>query len=263
MSAKQESGKTRAPIWTRQVCNLEELEEALRLVHDKYVRSGYMDPHPTGIRVGAHYAVPTTTSYISQVSDEVVGTVTLFMDSALGLPLDPLYADLADTLRATGRRIGEVGMLADRRDKLERSISILLDLMKFVSSTARGEHLDDLLITVNPKHAKFYQRLLCFKAFGPVRRYEAVGNAPAVLLRISNEDAQTARAKDEKLREVFFCPPQSVENLAGYRMRQEDLPYLFAKRPDVFGQLSDEQIQAIESYYPDADVRRLLEPISI
>ena len=258
-SGKQDVDKTRAQqIRAYQVRDRDELEAAFRLVHDNYVRSGYMEPHPAGIRIGVYNALPTTTTFVALAGDEVTATVSLFLDSAMGLPLDSLYGDVADSLRAQGRKIGEVGMLADRRRNLSEGIHLLLELMKLVSLTARGRDLDDLLITVNPKHEKFYERLLRFKKFGQVREYQAVKNAPAVLLRIQKSDLESQETRNEQVHEVFFSPVTGSNNTPGYRMRREDLAYFFLDKTDVFNKLDRDQTQAIEECFPGLKTSELL-----
>ena len=40
----------------------EELEGCFILLHDAYVSSGFMQPHPSGMRVTIYHALPTTTT---------------------------------------------------------------------------------------------------------------------------------------------------------------------------------------------------------
>ncbi len=40
----------------------EELEACFKLLHDAYVGSGFMVPHPSGMRVNIYHALPTTTT---------------------------------------------------------------------------------------------------------------------------------------------------------------------------------------------------------
>ena len=47
----------------------------------------------------------------------------------------------------------------------------------------RMNGFSDLVIEVNPRHVKFYERMLGFQAFGPERTNMRV-NAPAVLMRL-------------------------------------------------------------------------------
>src|SRR5215472_9347224 len=69
-----------------------ETAAALRLAHDVYVREGYMEPHPLGMRILLPYhALKTTMVLVARRRGEIVGTLSLVFDSPVGLPLDELY----------------------------------------------------------------------------------------------------------------------------------------------------------------------------
>lgn len=242
----------------RQVRDRSELEQALALVHDNYVRCGYMKPHPSGMRLNVHYALPSTRTFVSVVDDEVTATVSLFCDSALGLPMDHLYARELRPLREEGRHIGEVGMLADRRRSLSRALPVLLKMMKRLFCSARHLDLSDLMITVNPKHKAFYARMLCFEEYGPQKSCQTVNGAPAVLLRINMVALREENVQRERIRKLFFSPlPEGSAYRGDYQMRPEDLEYFFLEKTDLLRQADNESLSAIESQYPGLKLRRL------
>ena len=240
----------------RQVRNREEVEQAFELVHDNYVASGYMSPQPSGLRLSVHNAMPTTRTFVSLLQEEIVATVTLFCDSSLGLPLDSLYSREIGALREEGRYLSEVGMLADRRWQLSQSVSLLMEMMKCMFWAAKEGGLSDLLITVNPKHKKFYKRFLCFEEYGGEKRYGAVRGAPAVLLRLDLLKLTAERVPRETVRKLFFGdPPQGADLQRGYRMCPEDIDYFFLERTDVLRFASSETVRAIESQYAGLGLR--------
>src|SRR5690349_17311843 len=55
----------------------DELDQAYRLLHDAYVKEGYMQPHPSGLRCSIFGALPYTSVLIAKYKDEVVSTVSL------------------------------------------------------------------------------------------------------------------------------------------------------------------------------------------
>jgi len=251
----------RRDIKVRQVRDRGELEEALTLVHDNYVRCGYTAPQPGGIRLNAHCALPTTRTYVALVQGEVCATVSLFEDSPIGLPTDAVFADRLKVLRAPGGKIAEVGMLADRRSALRRGMPVVLRMMKHVFWVGLNQHIDDLVITVNPRHVSFYQRILCFDPVSPVRKYPAVGSAPGVLLRVNLPGLEPQRSQNAEIRKMFLTPPSQDEPVAApYRMTREDIEYFFVTRTNVLTELNAEQICAIEQCYPGLVVSRLLKP---
>ena len=245
-------------LFARQVSSLHELVQALRLVHDNYVRCGYMAPEPSGMRVGPRYALPSTRAYVAAQRNRVVATMTLFADSPLGLPLDDLYPDVSGELRAADRTIMEVGMLADRRRELTRGIDLLMGMMKLVFHDCRAVQADDLLITVNPRHAKFYSRLLYFEQLGEQRCYASVGGAPAVLLRLPVSEIAPKDVPNRRIREFFFSPVEEEAVPDRYVVCREDLEELFVRHSDVLLNLTPAQAEAIEACYPGLVIADLL-----
>ena len=55
-----------------------------------------------------------------------------------------------------------------------------------------GKYLcvDDLVITINPKHRWFYEHILLFEQIGEERQYEFVKGAPAIAMRLDLKTAQ-------------------------------------------------------------------------
>jgi len=250
--------RTLRDVVVRPVRSREELERALMLVHDSYVRCGYMQPHPSGLRISPFFALKTTRTFVALLADEVVATVSLFGDSAMLLPADAIFAPELAALRARGGRTAEVGMLADRRKAMGRSMVAVLQMMKQVFWTALADRIDDLVITVNPKHAAFYRRLLCFELVAPARGYPAVGNAPAELLKVNFPSLQPQRAEDPKIRAMFLTPLRPEEQLAPYRMTPEDLAYFFVYRTGLLWHLNRRQVEAIEQHHPGLKIAGLL-----
>ena len=192
----------------------ETFEQAFRLVHDRYVEYGYMKAQPTRRRLSLFHALPSTKVFVAQDSSGVIATVTLIQDSALGLPMDGIYRDELDTLRARGRRIAEVSALAMDRRCGARGVLIVMRLMRatyaFAASVTR---LDEICVAVNPRHVDFYRNALNFQTFGQLKRYETVNGAPAVALRFDLDWARERMARlaageapSRELEEFFFSP---------------------------------------------------------
>jgi len=236
----------------------EELEQALALVHDNYVRLGYMAADPSGMRISRYHAHPRTQTFATLVDGHVVATVAMFHDSPLGLPGDAIFRDNLDALRQDRRHLIEVGMLADRRHALKRRSAALLEMMRLVFWAAREEGVDDILATVNPRHERFYRRTLAFAPVGDVRDHPAVGGAPAVLLRLELKGLGPERARRPEVGEMFFTPPQEDTGHPPYRMRREDLRRLFVEQSAVFASLPPANREAVEACYPGLDIEEML-----
>src|SRR5574343_1168119 len=108
----------------------EELEACFRLLHDAYVESGYMQPHPSGLRVTAYHALPTTTTLCAQYDGEVVGTISLIRDGVFGFPVEQAF-DLHG-LRQQDGHIAEASALAVAPAFRQQGGMTVFPLMKFM-----------------------------------------------------------------------------------------------------------------------------------
>jgi len=157
------------------------------LAYKEYLALGYTDEKELEYRYSLHDALPNMGTFLVENQGEAVGTVSVFPDSPLGLPADDVYKAEIDKLRWQGRRPVEVGRLTIGREHMnERSVlTAMFDILSLYSRRIRKA--TDLVITVNPSHAKFYERVLLFQRIGEERHLGSVSNAPAVLLRLDLE----------------------------------------------------------------------------
>lgn len=164
--------------------SLEQVQSAWRLVYQRYSQMGLIDENPFGI-----HAAPTAVGQHACViwgpeGPQVGYTMTLFRDNPMGLALDSVYAQYLDGLRRKGRRLLEVGMLADRRQSAARGIGALFSMMRCAIHYGLHNDLTDIVIGVHPRHAQFYIRCYGFEVFAPPTSYALVRNNQVVLLRL-------------------------------------------------------------------------------
>jgi hypothetical protein len=165
--------------------DIADLEEAYRLVHNEYVRCGYMDPSDTGMRFGLHNFLPETTTFIATFEDRLALTITIFQDTELGLPMDALYKRKIDRLRAAGRKVAEVGALATHPDFRNGNQNLPLYGDKIAYSYARDNlGIEDLVLAINPKHEWIYKHILLLDKIGRRKHYDYVKGADAVGYRM-------------------------------------------------------------------------------
>jgi hypothetical protein len=175
----------------------------------------------------------------------------------MGLPADELYRPELDALRASGRRPAEIISLGVAEEAGAGS-QILVKLFNFVyllSKKVRGA--TDFVITVNPRHVRFYEKTLLFEAAGPEREYDKVGGAPALLLRLDLDvpeervrlehgPAETRPAQSRTLYPMFHAPAEEPELVAGLAaqlrpMTKHELGYFFVAETDLLARASPEQ----------------------
>ena len=159
----------------------EELEACFGLLHDAYVGSGFMRPHPSGLRVTPYHALPTTTTLAATYDGEVVGTLSLIRDGIFGFPMQRSF-DLS-AVRAQPGHVAEVSALAVHPRWRKTGGTVLFPLMKFMYEYCT-EFFDTrhLVIAVNPNKIALYEALLMFKRLeaAHVDRYDFANGAPAV-----------------------------------------------------------------------------------
>ena len=120
---------------------------------------------------------------LSAVEEEaIIGTITVSCDGPKRLSADDAFAQEVEALRAQGRRLCEFTKLAvDPTVGTKRVLAALFHVAYIVAHRIRG--YDMLLIEVNPRHVRYYERMLGFTIKSEERMNRSV-NAAAVLLSI-------------------------------------------------------------------------------
>jgi len=157
--------------------------------------------------------------------DATVATITAALDQEDGLFVGRLYPDEVQSLRDEGRRLCEFTKLAV--EESVRSHTVLGAIFHVACLFVINVHrCTDALIEVNPRHVRFYQRMLGFERFGEQRLDPAVG-APAVLMRldlghcareIERLGGRRRSAEGERSFYPFFFGPQDAEQIL-FRLR--------------------------------------------
>ena len=160
----------------------DELEQSFQLVYNVYKAKGFASYNENGMIYNIHSLLPSTTHVIAKSYKSVISNLTeMFDNKYFGLPIDQLYKEEMDVLRNEERKIVELTSLATPRE--HRWKNIFQYLVQIVYWYALYSEVDDICISINPKHVRFYKYLFPFEEFGPKRHYERVG-APAVGLRV-------------------------------------------------------------------------------
>lgn len=156
------------------------------LVQRRYSWRGYHVRAPS-----AHHHNRVTLSAFD--GDEVVATISVGHDSKSGLFVDALFESEVNALRRPGRRVCEFTKLAI--DETIKSKQVLAALFHIALIHARRiAACTDLVVEVNPRHVRFYERMLGFRKFGTTRMDPRV-QAPATLLHLELSHAEAEIAK--------------------------------------------------------------------
>jgi len=237
----------------------EELEACFALLHDAYVSAGFMKPDPSGLRVTAYHALPTTTTLCAKVDGRVVGTLSLIREGVFGFPMQAAF-DLA-SVRCREGRIAEISALAIHRDFQRTGGRILFPLMKFMHEYCTT-YFDTrhLVIAVNPNKIDLYEALLGFRRLpaGTVDQYDFANGAPAVGATLDLQQAETwferlygGRAPRRNLHLYFFR--HRLANIV-----QPARPYHTTNDPVMTAELIDHFFNHRTRVFDGLDARRKL-----
>ena len=222
-------------VTIRLVETRKKFDAARELVNDRYAWRGYGDNHEIP-------ADPHHVTFTAEIGEEVVGTITLAVDSSAGLAIDKaFFAEVAAFRCIPGAKVCELTKFAFCPNIQSKELMAALFHIVFVyGSRARGG--TDLFIEVNPRHVRFYESMLSFRRVGCLKQNESVA-APAQLMWLEVSEIRDQILKwgggqpkgGRSLYPFFFSP--TVED--GIYRR------LAAAQPELIELHSDEEELAI------------------
>jgi hypothetical protein len=263
-----------AELTVRIARSQQELEAAFKLLHDAYVSEGFMQPHPSGLRVTPYHGLPSTTTLIAVWNEEIVGTASIIRDNVFGLPMDKGF-DLSDYRRMG--TIAEVSSLAIKKEFRSQGGEVLFPLCKYIWEYCRHfMRVDRMVITVNPSRIDFYEALLQFELVngGRIERYPFANNAPAIgaVMNIEKSVQDYARvyagAEDSQSMHYYFVrlalsnlqfPDRPLFKVSDPVMTPELLHYFFNIRTAVFSTLSTHESRRLKAVYGSEAYKEVIE----
>jgi hypothetical protein len=125
---------------------------------------------------------------VASAACSVVGTMTVGFDSELSLAVDEVFPEEVNSVRMAGRQVCEFTKLAvDEGVRSQRILAAMFHVAFIHAHRIRG--CDNLLIEVNPRHVRYYERKLGFRVLSAPRLNKRIG-AAAVLLSLDLWHAQ-------------------------------------------------------------------------
>lgn len=258
----------------------EELEAAFGLLHDCYVREGYMLPKPSGLRVTPYHALPTTTTLIAKKENKVIATVSLIRQTGLGLPIETAY-DVSKVM-APGQQAVEISALAIAPEFRGKDAQILFWLSKYVLQYCyKYFAVDFMFIAMGPWKADLYENIILFERLHFIEKYKFSNNAPAVIAYLdlknySNKllsvywDAPIERNVyafimiHQLPADQFQFPKRAIYTVSDPVLTPDLLRYFFAEKTTAFTDLTELQLATLHSIYKDyPEYRKVLPPSNI
>jgi hypothetical protein len=167
---------------------------------------------------GKHHSVdgsPNSVIFTAVCKDDVVGTLTLTVDSPAGLAVDKTFPEeLAPFRSAPGAKLCELTKFAfDWVGPSQRHLAALFHLVFIYGS--RRFACTDLFIEVNPRHCRYYEAMLGFVRVGEVKTNESV-NAPSQMMwlnvgairRMIDQLTAASPIEQRSLYHYFFSPDE-------------------------------------------------------
>ena len=151
---------------------------ASMLINKMYSWRGYTGSHDL-------HESPNRITLTASDKNAAIGTITLSIDSPIGILADEVFKEQVDMRRNLGGKVCELIKLAF--DPNIRSKLVMASLFHVAYIYGRYIHkCTDVFIEVNPRHRRFYETMLGFKRLGE-RKINPRVNAPAFLLWVDVE----------------------------------------------------------------------------
>jgi len=190
---------------------------------------------------GCNHVLPTApncVTFTASSGEDVIGTLTLTVDSSAGLAADHTFADEIDKFRsAPGAKLCELTKFAfDTSGPSRPRLAALFHIIFIYGSLHYA--CTDLFIEVNPRHVRFYEAMLGFTRVGPPRTNDSV-NAPSQLMWLNVGDIRRridkhAGTSNRSLYAHFFSAKEEAGiygRLAGHSGESAAIP-LAADSPE-------------------------------
>jgi len=187
--------------------NLEELENAFRLLYKCYLSAGLQEENEEELRISFHNLLPVSYTILVKRQCKTLGTLTLVRGSSTRLPIETLFSAEIDEVRSMNSCFCELSGLAVDTDLKGRDRnSILLSLFRAAFVLGRDFlGCTDFCMMVHPDHAGYYQRIFSYKKIGEAGSSEAVKGAPAIPLWLDLKTSRNhLREKSTRMYGYFF-----------------------------------------------------------
>jgi hypothetical protein len=247
----------------------DEIEQSFKVAYEAYHGRNLTESSQSKIRLTKYHALPTTCILIAKLNEEVVATMTVIVDSAMGLPIEQLWS--MSELRSQSNRMAEISNLAIKREFRSQRGKLLLPLCGFMRHFCVDFlGVDRIVATYHPEIRDFYKCVLLFTeiADGEIKPYEFVKGAAAVGGWLSFAEAITEYHKvygtkkssrnlylwmvEKKISNYQFETKQSL-SFSSFCFTPTLLEYFFNSQTEIFEKLTIQEQAVISNsyYYPE------------
>lgn len=255
----------------------EEVQQAMALAFQAYYQRGLVPDLKSKMRATKFHLLPTTSILICKKKDKVIATMSVIVDSGLGLPIEELWR--IDSLRKSSLRLAEISTLAIHQEHRSQRGPLLLALCGFMYRHCLVSlGVDRIVASFHPEAQDFYRCVLLFKEIGDgkVAEYDSVQGAAAVggTLNLAEFDKVFKKAYDglpaNKNIFTYYTGPapknyifnQEQNNICSkFVFTPPVLEEIFKDKTEVTSKLSKKEAMVVAEtlFYPE--FRSLLGPL--
>lgn len=244
----------------RVVETIKEFKAATHLTYREYLKRGYVNPHPSQLKLSIFHALPETTTFIAVHPERgVIGTMALIQDSPLGLPMDDVYKPELDALRRQGHQVAEASMFAFDATLFSRKglprfhttrLILTLQLFKLMFDYLHSAtDITELVACFNPRHQVLYE-FLHLEPLGGLKAYSLVNGNPAVASHLSIAGTEQL-ARIYPVIKFFWDPMYQADAYANrLRLAVDDLEDLFVRSSTILASASRSEVAHLLQRYP-------------
>lgn len=229
----------------------EDYERAFGLAYESYQAARMVLPNPSGLWFTPFHALPDSRVVLASFPDatRMAATGTVVFDSVeFGLPSDWLYRERLNRLRRQGRFVVEFLSLVVRPGA--EAGALLFHVFRLLYRYAVYKGATDLVVSVRPEEAAFYERVLLFRRLGPMRLYPRYHSLYVVLEHMDLEQLPRLYAQvfgnlpKEKNLYYFLVKdpfPFDLSEMERARLSRRDFVYFFMERTNFWARISEEE----------------------
>jgi GNAT superfamily N-acetyltransferase len=151
---------------------------ALELRRDVYWRKKLLPENTLRPQVLPQACAPGSAMFVAKDGGLIVGTITFYLDSTIGLPMDAVHGEEVDDMRSRFARVAEVGGLAVLEDR--RCLGITMMLYQAALRWAVVTNAQCIVACVNPSSRRVYSKLLLFEVLGECKQHPRFLGAPSI-----------------------------------------------------------------------------------
>lgn len=258
----------------KQATTKDEIEQAFNLVYDSYLNLNYIDKNPDQLHLPKYLALPTTAILVIKLKEEVVGTMSIVMDSSLGLPTETTW-DISE-FKKNGLNIAEISALSIKNKMMHYKGQLLLPLVKLNYLFSRDIlNIDGFVIATTCEIVPFYTDLLLYKKLPGIRgrKYDLVKGVKAACCFLKLDDSTYknyykvygAKDKGHNLHHYFYdyespniqLPAKMISVQAQLKEKNLIILELLKEKPQLFERFSDKDKLIISNLEPNGQLASL------